>query len=140
MTDLEKAKALLHSAGYTAVLCHGERAIYFTARGIKPLVSLYQSGEDVRVFSAADKVVGKGAAFMYLLLGMRRVYAAVISRPALALLLNNGVTVDYDTLAENIRNRQGDGLCPFEAAVLEVSDKTQAYAIIQRTMKQLGID
>ena len=139
MTNLEKAKRALATGGYTCALYRDERVHTSLERGVKPLVSWLESGIDFQGFSAADKVVGKGAAFLYLLLGVEAVYAGIISAPALALLQNRGVFVEYDTLTEHIINRNKDGLCPFEAAVLEIDDPKTAYLAIRAKMKELNI-
>ncbi len=139
MTDLALAKKTLQEAGYTCVLCNGGKIHTSTQRGVKPLVLWLVSGENFSGFSAADKVVGKATAFLYVRLGVKAVYASVISRSALAVLQENGIYAEYDSLAENIINRQGDGICPFEAAVLNVRDGEAAYKEIRRKMDELGI-
>ncbi len=139
MTDPEKARQLLSGGGYTCVLCHGEQVYTSSDRGVKPLVRWIESETDVRGFSAADKVVGKGAAFLYLLMGVRHLYADVISAPALSLLQSNGIAVTFTTQAAHIINRQGDGICPFELAVMDIDDRRLAYAAICDKMKQMNI-
>ncbi len=139
MTDIQRAVQMLDTERYTCVLCYGGTFIYSDKRGVKPLADLYADGNDLSGFSAADRVVGKATAFLYLLLGIKRIYARVISRSALELLRENGVSVEYATLAENIINRNGDGICPFEAAVLDISDRYMAYTAICDKMKELNI-
>ena len=138
MNELKKAKELLSTNEYTCVLCHGEKFYTSTQRGVKPLVDWLSSKTELRGFSAADKVVGKGAAFLYALLGVRAVYANVISRPALAVLLTHGIDTQYDTLAENIINRKGDGICPIESAVLEINEPREAYEAIIKKLSELN--
>lgn len=137
--ELTKAKALLISGQYTCVLCREEMVYTSTMRGVKPLVQWLESGTDMAGFSAADKVVGKATAYLYVLLGVRDIYAHVISEPALAVLRDHGIHTQYETLAENIINRKGDGICPFEAAVMEARDPQTAYAAILDKMKQMNI-
>ena len=124
--SLTKAKALLATGEYTCVLSDGERIITSTARGVKPLVEWIKSGVLVNGFSAADKVVGRATAFLYALLGVRELYAAVVSRPALEVLTAHGITTEYGIAVENIINRKGDGICPFEETVLDITDATAA--------------
>lgn len=139
MSDLEKARLALSSGNATCVLCKGDIILTSFERGVKPLVAYYESGDDLRGFSAADKVVGKGAAFIYVLLGVRAVHACVISEPALALLQNEGISVEYDVKTEHIVNRKGDGFCPFEMAVMNIRDKQLAYTAIREKMKEMNI-
>ncbi len=137
MQDLIKAKTLLRANGYTCVVCKGERVEFSIQRGVKPLFDWCESKADFTGFSAADKVVGKATAFLYLLLGVKTVYAGVISRAALELLQRERVYVEYGELVEHIINRRGDGICPFEATVLEIEDEAAAYAAIANKLWQI---
>ncbi|MCI6714185.1 MAG: DUF1893 domain-containing protein [Lachnospiraceae bacterium] len=140
MNKWSYAKEKLLSEGYTCVLCSGSTVYTSALRGVKPLVQWLKNGTDVKGFYAADKVVGKATAFLYVLLGVQAVYAHVISRPALAVLKENGIEVQYGTLVENIINRKGDGICPFEEAVIKISDAHEAYPAILRKMKEMNIE
>jgi len=139
MIELDKAKEILLSEGYTCVLYKDGMLHTSTRRGVKPLVQWVEQGLDVRDYSAADKVVGKATAFLYLLLGVRAVYTHVISKSALRILQERGVHVEYETLVENIINRSGDGICPFEVAVLEIEEVQLAYTTIRIKMKEMNI-
>ncbi len=138
MTNLEKSITLLKEGEYTCVLCGGT-VVTSTKRGVSPLVALYEDSVSYVGYSASDRVVGKGAAFLYVLLGVKEVYALVISKPALDLLTSYGVSVTYDTLVPNIINRQGDGICPFEEVSLPIQDPRAAYQAIRAKMAQLNI-
>ena len=139
MSNLEKAKRILQSSEYTCVLCKEEDIRTSTERGVKPLLAWYESNGSFPCYCAADKVVGNGAAFLYVLLGVSAVYADVISLPALALLQSYGIRVEYATKTEHIINRRGDGICPFEVAVMEIDDAQTAYCVIREKMKELNI-
>lgn len=139
MMDANIAKQILTSGEYTCVLCKGDTVYTSDERGVKPLVAWVESAVDFQGFSAADKVVGKGAAFLYVLLGVDAVYAQVISAPALALLQSNGIRVAYDVKTDSIANRRGDGVCPFETAVLPIDDAKDAYSVIREKMRELHI-
>lgn len=137
MTDLERAKALLTKGSYTVVLCRDDVTHTDTRRGVAPLLNLLDRGEDVRGFAAADRVVGKGAAFLYLRLGVAAVYALVMSEPAYALLTQNGVAATCGTLVPAIRNRAGDGTCPMEQVSLPHTDPVAAEAAIRQRLAEL---
>lgn len=137
MTDLEIARSHLDSGNYTCVVCKDDVLYFATDRGVKPLLNWLDSGLDLRGFSAADKVVGRATAFLYCLLGVRAVYAGVMSCPAAQVLEANGITAHWGKLAEGIINRRGTGPCPFEAAVLDIQDPNEALAAIRRKMEQL---
>ena len=135
--DLARARALLAQGEYTVVLCRGDATHTDTRRGVAPLLALLDNGTDVVGFSAADKVVGKAAAFLYLRLGVAILHAAVISTSALDLLAAHGVTATYDTLVPAIRNRAGDGYCPMETVTLPLTDPVEAEIAIRKRLAQL---
>jgi hypothetical protein len=119
------------------VLCRDEIVYTTTERGIKPLIDWLDSGEDTCGFSAADKVVGKAAALMYSLLGVRRVHGNVMSESAVKVLRRNGIEAYWDRLTENIRNRAGTGLCPMESATLHIDEPEEALPVILATLDRL---
>lgn len=115
----------------------GEYRVKSSRRGIGPLLELLESGESFAGFSAADKVVGRAGAFLYCLLGVRSLYARVLSRGALEILSRQGIACRYDTLAECILDRSGRGLCPMEQAVAACSEPQQALLAIRRKIQSL---
>jgi len=137
--NLENAKQHLRTGGYTCVLYNGSTYHTSTLRGVKPLVQWLNSGMDLSSFSAADKVIGRATAYLYLLLGIRTIYAQVISKPALEVFRTHGIHIVYGELVENIINRRGDGLCPFEAAVLTIQDPREAHRAILQKMQEMNI-
>ena len=139
MSQLRKARELLKSNNLTCAVCKEDKAYTSTDRGVKPLVLWYESGTDMKNASAADKVVGKAAAMLYALLGIKRIYAGVISKPALQVLNRYGIYTEYKTLVDAIINRQGDGICPFEQAVLKIDHPTAAYEAIRQKMQEMNI-
>ena len=139
MLNLKKAESILAEDEYTCVLCKDDQIYTSKERGVKPLVVWLQSTTDFNGFSAADKVVGKGAAFLYVLLGINAVYAHIISIPALELLKRHNINVKFDIITDNIINRKGNGICPFEEAVLNIDNAEAAYVAILNKMKEMNI-
>lgn len=138
MTDLENVKRLLLDNGYTCVLAKDFQTVYSTKRGVKPLLELLESGRDYSGFLAADKVVGKAAAFLYVLLDIKELYAGIISKPALAVLREHKIETSYDTLVEGIRNRTDTGYCPMETAVLNITDPQAACEEIRKKLEEFA--
>ena len=137
LADLERAKEILEQTGSTCVLCR-EQLVYTTdVRGVRPLVDWLDSGEDTCGFSAADKVVGKAAALMYCLLGIRSVYGTVMSDAAVKVLRRNGIEAYWGRLTEHIRNRSNTGMCPLESATMALADPEEALPVIRATLKAL---
>ena len=137
LADLERAKEILAQTGSTCVLCRDEITYTTTQRGVAPLLSWLESGVDTCGFSAADKVVGKAAALLYCLLGIRRVHGNVISEAAVKVLRRNGVEVYWDRLTDGIRNRTNTGPCPMEAATAHIDNPEEALPVILSTLASL---
>ena len=135
--DLERAKEILSQTDSTCVLCRDEIVYTTTQRGVAPLLIWLQSGVDTCGFSAADKVVGKAAALLYCLLGVRRVHGDVMSDAAVKVLRRNGIEVYWDRLTDGIRNRAGTGPCPMEAATMSIDDPDEALPVILATLARL---
>lgn len=131
MTDLNLAKQQLINGGYTCVIRKNDMEYTSMERGVKPLLAWLDSNIEFSGYSAADKVVGKAAAMLYVLLGVSNVHAIVISVKAKEVLEQHGIGVTYDSLVERIRNRTNTGFCPMEEAVWEIEDLQDALQAIR---------
>lgn len=138
MINPEKLKNLLEEGNYTCVLSDGKEVISSTERGVKPLIKFIESGKSFKNFSAADKVVGKAAALLYALMGISRLYAAVISEEALAVCKNYDISVEYGAVTQKIINRKGDGICPMEEAAAGVSEPYAAFKAVKEKLEKLS--
>lgn len=136
---LQKAKELLETGAYTCVLLNDTTQYTSTLRGVKPLVEFLEAKSLSPGLSAADKVVGKATAYLYVLLQIKDLYANVISEPAIEVLETYKIAVQYKTKVPHIINRKGDGFCPFESAVIDIHTPEHAYTAIKQKMKELNI-
>lgn len=125
------AKEQLLSGAYTCVIRKNDMVYTSEARGVKPLLAWLDSDIDFSGYSAADKVVGKAAAMLYVLLGVSNVHAVVISTKAKEVLEHHSIGVTYDSLVERIHNRTNTGFCPMEEAVWEIEDLQDALQAIR---------
>ena len=138
MSENLSAKALGYlQDGYTCAICKGERALLSKERGVKPLLAWLDGKADCEKGVAADKVVGKAAAYLYVLLGVARVHALVMSEGAEEVLRRFSVEYTYAEKVPAVRNRTGDGFCPMEQAVWTIDEPTAAYAAICRKREEL---
>ena len=135
--NLQNARNLLESGDYTCVVCRDDLVYTTRERGVAPLLHWLDSGLDLSDFSAADRVVGRGAAFLYCLLGVKAVYSQVMSRPAEEVLQAKGIRAEAETFVYGIINRAGTGPCPFEAAVMNITKPEEALAAIRSKRRQM---
>ena len=137
MTNLERAVELYKGGNYTCVLCRDDETLTSMLTGIAPMVGFIESGVDLRGFSAADKIVGRAAAMLFVHAGVSEVYAEVMSVAAADFLKKHGVKFSYACLVNSIINRNGTGMCPMELAVSDISDTGEAFVKIQHTIEKL---
>ena len=89
-------------------------------------------------FCAADKIVGRAVAFLFIIAGVCEVHAGVMSLGAKKLLEDHGVFASADTFCSMIINRKGDGPCPMESAVRGIDDPEEAIIAIRETREALS--
>jgi hypothetical protein len=131
MTDLEKARELLHSGNYgTCVLYNSDIFHTSFSKGIKPVLEFLTAGLDLKGFSAADTVAGKALALLLAYAGVEAVYANVMSKGAFEILKRYNIRCVYEELTEQINNRTGDGLCPVELLVADINEPEKAFKIL----------
>lgn len=136
--DLERAKALLREMpACTCAFVRGEQERTSEERGICPLIALLDAGETLRGYAAADRIVGRAAALLYVRLGLDTLFAEVLSAKAEAVLKAGNILYEYATLAEGIVNRRGDGLCPMEEATEHISDPCEAERVLRAKLASL---
>lgn len=136
--NLIKAREILDNGRLTFAAFDGKTVLTDERRGVKPLLELIERGETLRGFSAADKVVGKAAAFLYVLLGVSEIYADVLSRRALSVLEEHKIHAEYSVLTEAVKNRAGTGFCPMETAVLDEKSPENALEKIKAKIAELS--
>lgn len=78
-----------------------------------------------------DRVIGRGAALLMVLGKVKRVYAGIISTPAVDVLHKAGVEVDCGKQVPNIINRDGTGTCPVENLTIDVDDPAVSFERIK---------
>lgn len=137
MTDIENAKKIFFSADYSCVLCRGNTAFTSTDRGINRIMDFCSDGNSYCGFSAADKIVGRAAAFLYAKMGVSDVYAHVLSKKGEQVLKQYGIDYSYGTLCDEIINRKGTGMCPIEQAVIECKGYDEAYEALRKKIAEM---
>lgn len=135
--SLKTAKDKLFLNGLTLVLCDGNDIITSNKRGVAPLLDLVHSNFDYSEYCAADRVIGKAAALLYVLLKIKNIYCAVASEAAINVFKQNGISVSCDCVVPAIKNRDKTGFCPMETAVLEINEPHIALKTIEQKLLQL---
>lgn len=129
MTDIDIAKANLN--GHSICLCRRGGIVTDDGRGISPMMRFIAEGRDLRGYSAADVIVGKAAAMLFVKAGITAVYGKVISAAGRDYLLRHDIPCTWDTLTQKIINRAGDDICPMEKTVADLSDPDEGYEALR---------
>ena len=97
----------------------------FTRRGVIDLFELLTNeAEALHRASITDKAIGKAAAALMVLGGVKEAATPRISTPALKLFRSAGIKIDYDEEVLLILNRDKSDFCPMEKRCM-VSDNPQ---------------
>lgn len=136
--SLSRAKKVLVSGMFTCVACKGGTVFVSEERGAGPLISWIDGKDDLSGASVADKVVGKGSAFLYAILGVAEVWAAVMSDPALKVLKRYGIAATCETVVPEIKSRSRTRRCPYEDATWDIDDPAEALAAIRKKRAELS--
>lgn len=137
MTALQRAVSLLHREGYTCVLCDRDRVLTDRRSGVLPLLTRCEEGEDCCGMSVADRAVGKAAAMLLVRMRVQEVHGDIMSTAAQKYLQDCGITVSYGTLVPGILDRSGKCPCPMERAVEDLTDPSEAPAVLRAALDRL---
>ena len=136
MTDIEIAKRNLD--GHSICLCKNGEFFTYDGRGISPMMRFIGQGLDLSGYSAADLIVGKAAAMLFVKAKIASVYGAVMSKSAAEFLEKNNIPFSYRELTGRIINRRGDGICPMEQIVESIDDCDIAYNALREKLNSMN--
>lgn len=135
MTDAELARSAL--PGHSIALCRDGAVLTDDGRGISPMMKFIAQGRELSRYSAADLIVGKAAAMLFVKAGVVSVHGNTMSRAGKEFLESHGVRCTWDTLTERIINRDGTDICPMEKTVGELEDVEAGYAALKLRIKEM---
>lgn len=136
MKDIEKAKELL-TDDLSLVLVKDESIIISNDSGIKPFITYIKENIDLKGYSLADKIVGKAQAMLCVYVGVKEVFAKVLSESGKRILEKYQIPYSYDVLTKEIINRKGNDICPMEKAVKNIEGIDEAVKSLIDAYKKL---
>lgn len=125
-----------------ATLCaarDGKLVYRSSGRGIADLLEVIatQSGTELQSLDWGDKLIGRAAALLFVLLRPASVFGLTMSGGAEDVLREAGVSFAHDEVIPEIRNRANTGPCPMEAATVGVTDPVLALHILTAVNQKL---
>lgn len=129
---------ILTSESLSLVIEKDEKIYRYTNRGVSDLYDIVCSDKSLlKDASLADKIVGKGAAVLMAIGGVKSLVTTTISSSALQLLEANGVEVGYSQEVSHIINRAETDWCPIEKLCKDCDDLDQLFVKIDSFIKQM---
>lgn len=102
------------------------------------MLEFISKGTDFSEYSAADRIVGRAAAMLFVLAGVKEcVCMPVLSKGGEEVLKKQGISYQFGEIADTIINRSGNDICPMEKAVMGMDNPDSAYKAILRTVEEL---
>lgn len=128
----------LNAENCSCVIRSGNETRVFHERGVKDLYRLLkEEPEFLSGAFVADKVVGKAAAALMILGGVKEIFANIISQPACELLEKAHVHVEYMQQVTHIINRMQTGWCPLETGCMRAESAEECLPIIENFIASL---
>lgn len=129
MTKIETLKQILIEKNASLVVCYqnGEIKEYYKNRinDIKDILKFDKMALQGAII--ADKVIGKVAASVLIVAGVKEIYAKVISKYAISILENNNIKYSYEKKVDYIINQKKTGMCPMENKYKDEKDINKIY-------------
>ncbi len=137
MDLLTQARDRLLAGEHRCVMLSGEDCRVSDARGVRPLLEALAEGCDLRGYVVADRVIGKAAAMLLALAGVRQAHGLVVSQTAINFARENSLFLSFDRKVDVIADASGTGICPLEQAVEDIEDVAEAHAAIVARVREL---
>ena len=136
---LLSARNLIKSSQVSCVVIKDGAIQYATdGRGVAPLLELYdEKPELARDAFVVDKILGKAGAMILLACGAKRVFAEIMSAAARDYLETRGIETGYGRCVEVISSITGDGMCPIEKSVMEITDPLEGIERIRNRIAEM---
>lgn len=127
----------IHGNTYSLCVRNESGVIFQSSRPrLKPLVEcLTLHLAEMEGALAIDRVVGRAAAQLFVLAGIRRVVTPVTSKAAKEMLEKNNIAFYSERVVDAILNREKNGLCPMEQLSYEYADPVKFYEKLKELME-----
>ena len=129
MEKIEIVKRRLYETNASLVVMfeNGEIKEFYSKR-VNDIVSLLKENKDSLNGSVvADKVIGKVAASLLAVAGIKEIYANTISEFAIPVLEQSDIKYEYKNRTEYIINNDKTGMCPMENKFKDEKDLMVIY-------------
>ena len=127
--DIEIAKSDIGKKGFVlSVVKDGKTIIQSKTPGVSGLVTAIEKDrQSFRGASAADKVLGRAAAMLFVYSEVKCIYTLLASQDAIATLERFVMPFECEKTVAKILNRNQTSTCPFESLIQDVENPQDAF-------------
>jgi hypothetical protein len=123
-----------------SVIIVSKSKVLYTSKvhGIAPLIdAIDKLGVDaLRGSEVADRVIGKASALLICYFEARKAFAKIMSVAGAEVLRSHAIDFLTEKSTKEIRNRNNSDICPFEKAVLQIDNPSEAYRLIKSQIRR----
>lgn len=138
--NLSKAIKIFTEEKHECVCIGDDITLTSDTKGISFLFGNVQKKIIFKNGAVADKIVGKAAAYLFVLLGVKSIYAEVVSESAVPVLEKYKIEYKYNILTKYILNRRGDDMCPMEKAVKNATSPKEAFDCLFKELNKIKLN
>jgi hypothetical protein len=133
LNDLKLAREVLTTTDCSiVVISNGKIWKKKKGLGLRPLLeTIDEMGEDIYGSVIGDRILGRASALLCRYAKAHAVYSPQGTKTGIAILIMGGIPCQVDELIPFINNRAGDGLCPFEKMLKNITDPDESYKILK---------
>lgn len=139
MELIEKAKKILIENDAKAVLVSKEKEIISYKNGVIFLYEEVKNNKNYKDYVLADKLIGKAAAYLIVLLNIKVVFTFLISNSAKEIFDKYHIKYSFYKDTDKILNNSETDLCPMEKATNNDDSPILAYLHIETKLKELNL-
>ena len=136
---LAEALKLINSGKISCVVINNGSIVHTAdGRGVSPLLKAYANEPDIlKNAYVADKIIGKAAAMILVLGGVKQAYGVIMSAAGRAYLERHGITAGFGRCVDVISNRDRNGICPIEKSVMDIEDPEEGLKVMSAAIREL---
>jgi hypothetical protein len=132
--DMDLARKILLKTDYSIIVIKNECIlIKKRGEGIFPILeTIGELKNCINDVIIGDRILGKASALLCKYANVKGVYSPQATKTAIAVLIMAGIPSQIDELIPYIKNRDGNGFCPFEELLKNVNSSEEAYKILSK--------
>lgn len=139
MSDLELAKNQLYNEELTLAIVKNGQVLFSTnSHRISGFIGAIEKlDSQLNGASVADRVAGKAIALLCVYAKIKQVYAEVLSRKAQSIFEENGVSIEWKQLVDNVLDTNKADVCPFEKLAADISNPEDSYVKFKALLEKM---